>query len=735
MASTLNSINTEHVVSSTAVKDPASRGRPLPLPVKYCLDVFRQNVDRPVTLVALPELRSRMETTLQFSLCLGLLNKDDGQVNQEQDPLQGISCDAVARLEWIKAMRQDPMEQDRLRWLATRMVEEFAKDPSKESTEISEMVLLGPVLDNENFRKLLSCIVTKFDKADILDVDLLQGLVQLVQSAPPKSLLPDDLIKILSILRVRLQGTYPYSSLLPLHLSQAVSKILDFMTDHKIEGLNRVLEREPLSEVLSGLQKNANPFIMYQVCYAFQALQYVPDDEPVLQAVLRHSMGVVDGLVKVSAVFKLDVGAVLEGLENIQEALGDTVGAAFAIYKGATSLLETGRGVFDSFEEEYGSGQKQAWYVAIRAANALAQAGQMKDLNRLIYEAPCHRDPLFQLGICQLLGEIAFDDIWETTVHQQAIDLLEELYRNDAEWGQDEGVSIWLIKIFRHLRNASDEAVSESARTVLKDLQRQNRYFSSDLCPLRNCLPPPSSSPLLTRVQNIPSIEYDLHKLRLQRLEEHRSGIYIPPQARSNLQATEDTLFPLMEKALEFLAGHRQVLLVLGDSGAGKSTFNLELEHTLWKNYKKHGPVPLYISLPTIDNPAQDLIEKQLQFYNFSEDQIQEMKLHREFFLICDGYDESQLKINLHSTNQFNQPGHWKVKVVVSCRSQYLGQDYRSRFQPRPTGPYMRSTADLFQEAVVAAFSRDQVQQYVEAYVKELPDVDALQKRPSWTAE
>ncbi|KAF9333424.1 hypothetical protein BGZ91_011260, partial [Linnemannia elongata] len=170
-------------------------------------------------------------------------------------------------------------------------------------------------------------------------------------------------------------------------------------------------------------------------------------------------------------------------------------------------------------------------------------------------------------------------------------------------------------------------------------------------------------------------------------------------------------------------------------SGAGKSTFNLELEHTLWKNYKKFGPIPLYIGLPTVDNPAQDLIEKQLQYHNFSEEQIREMKLHRKFILICDGYDESQLKVNIHTTNQFNQPGQWKVKIVISCRTQYLGQDYRYRFQPQPVDRYETSATDLFQEMVVAAFTRAQIQQYVEEYVKELPTHNLIQDQSPWTAE
>ena len=107
-----------------------------------------------------------------------------------------------------------------------------------------------------------------------LEVDLPQDLVHLVQSAPSGSLDSDDFIKILSILRVG---------------------------------------------------GGSDPYLMYQVCYAFQALQYAPDDETLLKAVLRHSAEVVGGLAKASAVLQLDLGVVLEGLDKLHKSLGSVV--------------------------------------------------------------------------------------------------------------------------------------------------------------------------------------------------------------------------------------------------------------------------------------------------------------------------------------------------------------------------------------------------------------------------
>ncbi|KAK5822947.1 hypothetical protein F5H01DRAFT_318903 [Linnemannia elongata] len=420
------SIDIDHAVSTTKVKSLASNAQPSAQPTKSPVIVFSQDVNPPVVLITLPEFGSRIDTTPQLAVCIGLLPKNGHPINQEEHSSQVLSSGTASKLAWIQSMKQDPVEQERLRWLGARMVDEYAKDASKDSTEIAEMVLIGPMLDNEHFRRLLSCTIRAFDQALLLDVDLLQGLVQLVQSAPSEALLPDDLVKILRVLRVRLQDTHQQSSVHPFHLTLAVSRLLDVMAEHKVKDLDRVEEHEPLSGVLSGLKTSSDPYLMYQACYAFQALQYVPNNESPLQAVLRHSTGVVDGLVKVSAVFKLDLGAVLEGLGKLQEALGDVVQVAGSIYGGSCSLMESGRGVLESMKEGFGSGQKRPWYTAIRAAYALAQAGQLNDLNTLIYEAPCRRDPLFQWGICQLIGEIASDSIWDTSVRLQAIDLLGE---------------------------------------------------------------------------------------------------------------------------------------------------------------------------------------------------------------------------------------------------------------------------------------------------------------------
>ncbi|KAG0065591.1 hypothetical protein BGZ90_001726, partial [Linnemannia elongata] len=188
-----DSVAIDHAVSTTEIKSHVANVQPPDSPIAPRLNIFSDNMSPPVSIVSLPEIGSRIDTTPQLALCLGLLSNGIDRIDQQVNPSQVLSSGTTAELAWIKVMKEDPIEQERLRWLGARMVDEFAKDASKDSIEIAEMVLIGPMLDNEHYRRLLSCTITAFEQSVLLDVDLLHGLVQLVQSAPSEVLLPDDL--------------------------------------------------------------------------------------------------------------------------------------------------------------------------------------------------------------------------------------------------------------------------------------------------------------------------------------------------------------------------------------------------------------------------------------------------------------------------------------------------------------------------------------------------------------
>ncbi|KAF9547812.1 hypothetical protein EC957_007758 [Mortierella hygrophila] len=739
------------VTTSPAPKVTTS---PAPKVSQFHVDIFTKNLPKPKPPITWPNVGDRIRTTPQLALCASLLPKEstvEAEFSEDDDVLESDSDEKVldgAAAEWAKAM-EEPMKQDLIQELANGTVDEYNKDATKNSDTIAEAVFLAPVLNYEYYRILLDHTIRKFEISPLLDLISLQGLVQVVQSASPGFLEADDLRKILGFIRTRLLGTLRQSAEYVYHLTLAVSRVLDVMADNKVNGLDRVTEHESLSAVLSGLKGSSDPFLLYQASYAYQALQYVHHNETAQQALLRNASKLVESTIKISSVLKMDVGEFFNGLKSLADVTVTVYEGAKSGYEAVCSLIESGQGVFDSLKEGLGAGHKRQWYLTVRQADKFMRGGRVAELNRLIGEAPCRRDPFFQWGICQLLGELAADSDWDVETRKHAVDFLLALHKDDEEWGKDESVRNWTVTLLERLsklpidRKTSthtapqDQAVKDHALTLFKTLSKDvaaGAVFRS-LYPLRSRLSMPKSSTLLNRV--VLDVKFDLDHVKDEVLGRSGQAVYIPPQAKANLKASDNDTFPLMASVKDFLASERQVMLVLGDSGSGKSTFNKHLERDLWSSYVEHHdldekePIPLFINLATIDDPERDLIAKQLRFHNFSESKIQELKESRRFNLICDGYDETKWTSNLYVKNQLNAGrGHWKAKMVISCRSAKLGHQYKTQFMPLPSNTNRGQTADLFQEAVIAPFTPDQINGYIDQYIL----IEHF-NRPQWKAQ
>ncbi|KAF9994017.1 hypothetical protein BGZ80_007943, partial [Entomortierella chlamydospora] len=384
---------------------------------------------------------------------------------------------------------------------------------------------------------------------------------------------------------------------------------------------------------------------------------------------MRRTGKVVQGISGVvSAVKALDLMGFIEGLQSVQQGLAGTekvIGLVSDAYSNAVTLAENGQGLLASLKECFNFNHKSSWYPALRGLDRLVQEGRFVDFEKLVREAPCQHNPAFRWGVCQRLGEIAANTIWDLKTRKYAVNFLRQLYEDDANNDQQVNTKQWILYIINQLAESFNDIVEGSARELLQEAQANSDSDKGNLhhgygddnqaLHLIMVTPPPMESPLLDCVQNKPDVETPLRQLKLERLKGRGGDVYISPRAKATQRATDD--FDLTSKVQEFLTSDRKVFLVLGDSGAGKSTFNRALEISLWDKYDKiNGRIPLFIHLPAIKEPEQDLIAGRLRKANFTESQILELKLHREFILICDGYDESQQTRNLYMSNQLNQP-------------------------------------------------------------------------------
>ncbi len=215
-------------------------------------------------------------------------------------------------------------------------------------------------------------------------------------------------------------------------------------------------------------------------------------------------------------------------------------------------------------------------------------------------------------------------------------------------------------------------------------------------------------------------------------------AMYVALQATT--PADKKITFNLDEAVTAFLtqkndSGQKnQVLLLRGQAGSGKSTFNRQLARRLWREYgaaaSDETPIALYISLPTLDQPNKNLLGQYLSAKcGFSPEQIEALRQSQRFILILDGYDEIPAEHrNLYADGKL---GKWQAKIIISSRPEYLTQGYQNNFQPRG---YSRSLL----EYEIAPFSDQAIETYIDQYVKHacppwtVPDYqDALSRVPN----
>jgi len=418
--------------------------------VKVPKTIFAKNVRPPAVEIKLPKADERLSATLQLTACLSLL-KHSQLLEDVLEP---------AARKWVQTIEKDADEQERLKLLVTDVIRAFQREEIKDDKTVAEVLCLAPVLEKGDFQHLLRMLCKDFDQSILLDEHQLYGIAQLIHCAEPGYLDSDILVKILQLLSTRLRETHTQSSNNMYQLAVAVSRVLDAMADNKVKGLSREELHEPLSSYLSEIKDIKDPYLMFQAAYAYQALLYIPDDETRWDATLRRTGKVVQGVAGlVSAVKGLDFNGFIVGLKDIQQGVSGASGAikmAISTVNAVSSAIDGGNSFVDCMKEGLEFKRKLAWYPALRGAETMLRSGQLVKFKRLVCEAPCRYDPAFQWGVCQLLGEVAADSMWDAMSRRNAVMFLGEMYNNKETWRIQEEIQKWILVILVKLSSSAE---------------------------------------------------------------------------------------------------------------------------------------------------------------------------------------------------------------------------------------------------------------------------------------
>ena len=220
------------------------------------------------------------------------------------------------------------------------------------------------------------------------------------------------------------------------------------------------------------------------------------------------------------------------------------------------------------------------------------------------------------------------------------------------------------------------------------------------------------------RISPKASIETRLQLIRKRVIEDTELkkdlDLYIPVRCvQGQVKAFSQPRRDLEDETLKFLASEKRVMLLSGGAGEGKSTFNRYLERKLWVDFEVGKSVPIFASLPSLQNPMTNLLQEYFQNEGFTHEEISLLQRDYSFVLILDGYDEMNATPNLYTTNNLER---YQVKVIISCRSQYFAQmmQYQDFFMPIHGERFLESS---FQELTTVPFNEQQIDAYIAKYL------------------
>ncbi|MGD0465818.1 MAG: pentapeptide repeat-containing protein [Gammaproteobacteria bacterium] len=219
----------------------------------------------------------------------------------------------------------------------------------------------------------------------------------------------------------------------------------------------------------------------------------------------------------------------------------------------------------------------------------------------------------------------------------------------------------------------------------------------------------------IAALQHNAQLECEQNVILLQGL-----SLYVQPEVSNYTDNAEDKQTYFLNEATDvFLTDlSKEVWILEGNSGSGKSLFGRYLEKMLWENYHDGALIPIFISLPRLGdlNKVTDLIEKALISKGIPNKTILELKRKKKFLFILDAYSAIPNKLPLIKKYQFNELRQWRGKIIVLSRTNYMTNEDKHLLDPAHPGKSFAENANLSQKSCFEPFNNDQIYEYIEEF-------------------
>jgi WD40 repeat protein len=605
-----------------------------------------------------------------------------------------INLNNTREFNWVYEKASNDIEMKSvLDMLRNQIGQEYIRKEIPNESETKEILELFKTDVDGNFSTVFLHKFAKDLNPNLYNPQIFIFIGKILKYTQFKTNMPEQLLNDLLKLTFANNKNIRYNDSDLIFRLEAISILLGVMADLNLKDIPKEHHDEFYNILCEIINQSENYKIKFLANYTKQALVRVPNDESKMQSFFRRFVKLV------------------EGVNNIRGAVND---------KDPSKILDAWSCFKESFDFQQSA---EIWYDELKYAQFLINCKNFKLFEQFLLktEVETKKNLNFSIGIIyEIIGIVQNEEICIKN-KEGSLQLLFDILIS-PNWNLSEETKIEIIQMINYYQNLNT-FVYDSLKKLLTENDELKNIFSvhvtSDTYSDDNFN---FQARLIDEAKESLTKNPDFCKvlIRQSRLMNYESQenlkfnlLYTPARCViPEVKPDKSDLQPLMKVVEEnYLKSSCKMMVIVGDSGSGKSMFLEYLENQLLK--KKSDYFPIYIKLPQY---IKDFDSEKL-FKNYLGDNKMQGLSHliekEKILFLLDGYDEIPRQRNIYDFNNFKKFNK-NSKVIITCREEILLPDFRAHkyeFVPDDNEKL------LFEPRKIEKFSKEEIEHFLDSFL------------------